>query len=615
MRTGRFIAGTSLALLLTAPSWALAQANTPTTNSPPANAAPASKVSGPKQAGAWTVVGWKQGSSGHCTAERTLPGAAGGGEPLQFLLVRVPGGYRLGLAAEEWHLEPRTTFPVELIADPVLRSDANAVAVAPKVVIIELGADRQLMRRLADAPIMEVKATQAAFRLPLDGFAIAIAELDNCFGALKRPASNPFAPPEPEAKQPAALPTGDASGLRAQQAVAQAERAAPARAIAAKTAPVSTPTATSQSTAGISDELVEERTFLTVPGTIGAYRLEALVVRPAKPEGRLPVALITHGKNAKAADNQYVRADMMLAQARDLAARGWLAVVVIRRGYGQSDGIPGVSRGAAYMSCENGDLSRGFDVEADDLEAALKVIAERPDADGSRAIAIGQSLGGGAVLALAARRPAGLLGVVNVSGGVWRTTPEGNVCGHDTLVSAMATFGARTRVPSLWLYAENDSLFPPDLVNRMRDAYAKAGGRAELQMLSPVLHDGHYLFADFSGRVKWLRALDRFLHDHHLPNTNARRLERVMSAVKLPTKARAVVEEYLSAPMPKVLVVAPPGAATHWAANPQDIDGARKRVLARCREKSGVECTVAMENNEVILPAVTGWLAPSTSTR
>ena len=226
------------------------------------------------------------------------------------------------------------------------------------------------------------------------------------------------------------------------------------------------------------------------------------MVRPAKPEGRLPVALITHGKNAKAADNQYVRADMMLAQARDLAARGWLAVVVIRRGYGQSDGIPGVSRGAAYMSCENGDLSRGFDVEADDLEAALKVIAERPDADGSRAIAIGQSLGGGAVLALAARRPAGLLGVVNVSGGVWRTTPEGNVCGHDTLVSAMATFGARTRVPSLWLYAENDSLFPPDLVNRMRDAYAKAGGRAELQMLSPVLHDGHYLFADFSGRVQ-----------------------------------------------------------------------------------------------------------------
>jgi hypothetical protein len=149
----------------------------------------------------------------------------------------------------------------------------------------------------------------------------------------------------------------------------------------------------------------------------------------------------------------------------------------------------------------------------------------------------------------------------------------------------------------------------------MREAFAKAGGRAELQMLPPVLHDGHYLFADFSGRVKWLRALDHFLHVHRLPNMNITRVERVMSAVKLPVKARALIEEYLSAPMPKVLVVTPSSAATHWVANPQDIDGARKRVLARCREKSGVECTVAMENNEVVLPAVTGWLAPSTTTR
>src|SRR5207237_8790586 len=124
----------------------------------------------------------------------------------------------------------------------------------------------------------------------------------------------------------------------------------------------------------------------------------------------------------------------------DLAMRGWLAVVVMRRGFGGSDGLPGVSRGGAYMSCENGDLARGFDAEADDLDAALKTIAERPDADGSRAIAIGQSLGGGAVLALAARQPAGLLGAVNVSGGAWRN--EGaTVCDHDALVATMATLG------------------------------------------------------------------------------------------------------------------------------------------------------------------------------
>ena len=140
----------------------------------------------------------------------------------------------------------------------------------------------------------------------------------------------------------------------------------------------------------------------------------------------------------------------MLPQARDFAARGWLAVVVLRRGYGQSDGLPGVSRGAAYMACENADLARGFEVEADDLDGALKVVAARSDADGSRAIAIGQSLGGGVVLAFAARRPAGLLGVVNVSGGAWRTNGEGNVAfgGKWYAVSAKGVAVVKAPTPS-----------------------------------------------------------------------------------------------------------------------------------------------------------------------
>ena len=336
-------------------------------------------------------------------------------------------------------------------------------------------------------------------------------EVDSCFGALKRPATNPFA--APESKPSAALPKSAVPVASTAPAGAAPEAAAPIKVAVAKIEPARSPSAMASATAGLDNELLEERTFLTVQNDKGRFRLEALVVKPAKADGRLPIALITHGKNAKAAENQALRADMMLPQARDFAARGWLAVVVLRRGYGQSDGLPGVSRGAAYMACENADLARGFEVEADDLDGALKVVAARPDADGSRAIAIGQSLGGGVVLAFAARRPAGLLGVVNVSGGAWRTNGEGNVCQHADLVAAMATLGARTRIPTLWLYAENDSLFPPELVTRMRDAYAASGGRAELRMFPPVVHDGHRLFADFGGRVKWLRAVDGFPAD------------------------------------------------------------------------------------------------------
>ena len=65
---------------------------------------------------------------------------------------------------------------------------------------------------------------------------------------------------------------------------------------------------------------------------------------------------------------------------------GARALVYSRFGYGQSDGLPGVSRGSAYMSCENADLVRGFDAEADDLDGALKALAARPDADPCRSM-------------------------------------------------------------------------------------------------------------------------------------------------------------------------------------------------------------------------------------
>jgi dienelactone hydrolase len=266
------------------------------------------------------------------------------------------------------------------------------------------------------------------------------------------------------------------------------------------------------------------------------------------------------------------------------------------------------------MACQNADLVHGFELEADDLDGALKAVAARPDADGRRAIAVGQSLGGGTVLAFAARQPASLVGVVNVSGGVLRTDANGT-CDHADLVAAMATFGARTRVPALWLYSENDSLFPPALVARMRDAYAAAGGRPELRMFPAVLYDGHRLFSDFSARVKWLRALDTFLQANDLPNANVARVDEVMSTTKLADKARKVVEEYVSTPMPKVLVATASGTGAYWVANPDDIDGARRRVLSLCREKTGAECAVVMENNELVRPVVTGAIAPKVTER
>ncbi len=200
--------------------------------------------------------------------------------------------------------------------------------------------------------------------------------------------------------------------------------------------------------------LLEEITFLDIRGSDGNYRLEALIVRPAAAKGRLPIALITHGKQRLPSEMALMRAALMSPEARDLAYRGYLAVAAVRRGFGVSGGTPGRATNAPYAKCSDADLRRYFAVESEDLERALRVVAERPDADPSRIIALGGSVGGGAVLALAARNPPGLKAVVNFAGGVRLTNAEGGViCPQDVPIGALASFGSQTRTPTLWVYS------------------------------------------------------------------------------------------------------------------------------------------------------------------
>ena len=103
---------------------------------------------------------------------------------------------------------------------------------------------------------------------------------------------------------------------------------------------------------------------------------------------------------------------------------------------------------------------------AEDYAAVIEAMAARPEIDGSRVIAAGVSGGGFAVTALASKPPAGLVGVVNFSGG--RGSPKSyRNHNEEALVGAFAEFGTTARVPALWLYSMTDRFFWPKLVDRM----------------------------------------------------------------------------------------------------------------------------------------------------
>jgi dienelactone hydrolase len=347
--------------------------------------------------------------------------------------------------------------------------------------------------------------------------------------------------------------------------------------------------------------LLEQVTFLDIRSNDGNYRLEALVVRPAAAKGRLPIALLTHGKPRLPSDLAKIRANLMAREARDLAYRGYLAVAVVRRGYGMSGGTPGRPTNAPFAKCTDADLRRYFAVEADDLERALRVVAARPDADATRMIALGGSVGGGAVIALAARNPVGLKAAVNLAGATRLTDESGQlICPQDMPIAALASFGSQTKTPTLWIYSENDSNFGPDAARKVHAAYVSQGGVATLK-IAPSLHpnDGHNIMELPAGRQHWLAALDPFLRTQGLPTWNTQQLDALMQKYNMQPARRQWLEAYFSLYTPKVLVRAPNGLL-NYSANTTGLAPSEKGALEGCEKAAKVPCVAIMKNFDMV---------------
>lgn len=351
--------------------------------------------------------------------------------------------------------------------------------------------------------------------------------------------------------------------------------------------------------AAAEERLNVEETFLSVEIAGQSYKLEALVAKEAGVGGRRPVALITHGQAAEADRREKVSARAHLRTAREFARRGWLAVVVIRRGFGRSGG----KQPYALRGCRNGEYAPVLDDQASDLEAALKAIARRPDADVSQVIALGISVGGATVLNLAARNPPGLRAVINVSGGI-RTAPrEGGppvTCKPDDLTPVFASFGERTRVPSLWLYAENDSFFPADYVRQLHEAYVVKGGRGDFHMFEPIGEDGHMMFGNHDGMLRWIPALDRFLRANKLTTYDPAPIEEAMKKLNLPTGARAVVTRYQGRPTEKALAASRSNNRVSAQFDGGDLEQIESRALKTCEEQAKEPCRIVLRNFEVV---------------
>jgi pimeloyl-ACP methyl ester carboxylesterase len=210
-----------------------------------------------------------------------------------------------------------------------------------------------------------------------------------------------------------------------------------------------------------------------IPSSVPGLLMRATLYRPPGP-GPFHLAIINHGSEQDPNQRAIAPLPSFPAATAWFVAHGYAVLIPERPGHGKTGGPyledQGPCNAADYVAAGNG--------AADSIAAALAYMHVSPAILPTGVVVVGNSAGAWGALALAARKPQGVRAIIDFAAG--RGGHNGgrslSNCSPDRLVAAAGTFGATARIPSLWLYAANDTYFPPDLSGRMADAYRNAGG-------------------------------------------------------------------------------------------------------------------------------------------
>lgn len=229
-----------------------------------------------------------------------------------------------------------------------------------------------------------------------------------------------------------------------------------------------------------------------------SWKLETTIYKPSG-VGPFPLAIINHGKSYGDAREQ--KRYRPYAAAREFVKRGFVVAVPMRLGFGNS--------GGTYFQ-SGCDLTKDGFKQSESIDAALRELVKLPYIQSDRVLIVGHSYGGFITMAYGATNTAvPVKGLINFAGGLKKST--GSCLWDLSLTKAFTEYGKNTKVPSLWIYSENDSLFKPDLVNRLNRSYRAGGANSEVKILGPFKEDGHKFFDDPEGVRMWSSEIDDFL--------------------------------------------------------------------------------------------------------
>jgi dienelactone hydrolase len=263
----------------------------------------------------------------------------------------------------------------------------------------------------------------------------------------------------------------------------------------------------------VAPEVSRRREWL-IPGVAPGVEMKTTVLLPAG-GGPHPLAIINHGTTESAELRALYSEPSFDVVSAWLLAHGYAVAMPQRPGHGDTSG-PYLE---SAQGCEDARFEEAGHGTAKSIQVASDFLLRQPVIKPQKTLLVGHSAGAWGALALASedRRNGQIAGVINFSGGRGgRSYGIANRnCAPDRLASAAMAYGRTTRVPTLWLYAQNDSFFPPALSRRMAEAFRSAGGPVEYRLLPPVGEEGHALIYSAQGFRYWAPIAEKFLANLH----------------------------------------------------------------------------------------------------
>jgi dienelactone hydrolase len=241
-----------------------------------------------------------------------------------------------------------------------------------------------------------------------------------------------------------------------------------------------------------------------VPSAQPGVMMRTTLFRPSGP-GPFPLVIVNHGTTQNAERRRLLKSPDFDSMAQWFVRRGFAVAVPQRPGHGETGGEYREDQGG----CDEADFARAGRGAAESIAAAVAYLQTQSFVRRTGVIVVGQSAGGWAALALASRAPAGVRAVIDFAGGLGGRSwdrPDNN-CAPDRLIATAAEFGRTSRIPTLWIYTENDSYFAPNLSG----AFRAAGGKADYELLRAFGDDGHFMAERPGSEAAWGPALERFL--------------------------------------------------------------------------------------------------------